>query len=205
MVKKESKFLTGALSNIRVKNLLVPTILVAIIAILGLLKNQFIVATVNGKPITRIELIKTLEKKEGKRTLDSLITEAVILQETNRKGIKVSDQDIDKELKNIEKSVTSQGQNLDQLLLAQNLTRDELKNQIKIQLILKKMVGKIEVTDKEVDEYIEQNKDSIPTDAKVEDVRNQVKNQLSQQKLNEKIQNFIQDLQKKAKIEYLLK
>ncbi len=206
MAKKTARIvLSQAFSNIKVKNLAIAGILIVVIAIFGLLKNQFIAATVNGKPITRAELIQELERKQGKAALDSMITEKLILEEAAKKKVEISDQDIDQELKNIEKSVTEQGQNLDQLLLAQNLTHDELKKQVRIQLLLKKMVGKVEVTEKEVNGYIEKNKDSIPQDAKMEDITKQVKEQLSQQKLNDKIQELIQKLQNGAKIEYLLK
>ena len=49
---------------------------------------------------------------------------------------------------------------------------DEFKEQIRVQKLVEKLIGKdIKVTDKEIDDYIEKNKDSIPQDAKPEEVR----------------------------------
>ena len=84
-------------------------------------------------------------------------------------------------------------------------TRKQLKNEVGIQIILKKLVGKVEVTDKEVEEYIEKNKESIPADAKTDEIKSQVKTQLEQNKVNQKIQALVEELRKNAKIEYLLK
>lgn len=196
--------LKNSISDIKLKNLLLPGIIILIVIALGLLKNQFVVATVNGRPITRLELIKDLEKKQGKATLDSLITEQLILQEAKARKVQVTQKDLDEELSKIEKSITEQGQKLDDLLSAQGMTRQDLTQQIKIQLILKSLVGKVEITQKEIDDYIEKNKETIPDDANMDDLKKQTKQQLENQKINDKIQAFIADLQKKAKIEYLL-
>lgn len=196
--------LKNSITDIKLKNLLLPGVIILIVIALGLLKNQFIVATVNGQPITRIELIKDLEKKQGKATLDSLITEQLILQEAKARKAEVTQKEQNEELSKIEKSITSQGQNLDDLLNAQGMTRQDLTEQIKIQLTLKRLVGKVEITQKEIDDYIEKNKETIPDDANMDDLKKQTKQQLENQKINDKIQAFIADLQKKAKIEYLL-
>lgn len=142
--------LKSSFSDFKLKNLFLPAIIILIVIALGLLKNQFVVATVNGQPITRLELIKDLEKKQGKAALDSLITEQLILQEAKVKKIQISQTDLDQEISKIEKSITSQGQNLDELLNAQGMTRQDLTEQIKIQLILKKVVGTVEIAEKEV-------------------------------------------------------
>ena len=47
-------------------------ILVGIALYLG--KSLFIAAIVGGRPITRLELVKELEKQSGKETLDNLVT-----------------------------------------------------------------------------------------------------------------------------------
>lgn len=206
MAKKTAKFtLARALPNIKVKNLLVPCILIATLIILGLFKNQFIVASVNGKQITRLELIKKLEKRDGKTMLDNLIIETLILQEAENRKVNVGNQEVDGEIKKIEKNFSDQGQNLDQLLALQNLSLEELKNQIRIQLILKKLVGDVKVTNQEIGDYIEKNKDLIPKETSPEKARGDAKKQLEDQKINEKVQALIKDLQQKAKIEYLLK
>ena len=193
------------LKSLRLKDFILPAIIILLIILLGLLKDQFVAASVNGKQINRIELIRELEKKEGKRALENLISEELILQEAEKRNISVTNEEVDREIGTIEKTIKNQGQNLDDLLTLQGLTRQRLKDEVRIQLILKRLVGKAEVTDKEVVEYIEKNNESIPADANMDEIKSQVKTQLEQDKVNQKIQSLVDELRKNAKIEYLLK
>lgn len=194
------------LKNSKLKNLLIPAAIIVISLLLFLVQRQFIVATVNGRPISRIDLIKELEKKDGKAVLETLVTEQLILQEAEKRKITILDTDVKGEIANIEKSVSEQGQNLDALLSQQGMTRSDLLKQVKIQLLLKKMAGgNITVTDKEINDYLEKNKDSIPQGTDPATLKPRIKTQLVQQKTSDKIQKLISDLQAKAKIQYLLK
>ncbi|OGH12793.1 MAG: hypothetical protein A2776_02790 [Candidatus Levybacteria bacterium RIFCSPHIGHO2_01_FULL_40_10] len=188
-----------------VSKLIFPAIIVATIILTLVFKGPFTVATVNGKSISRAQFARELEKRDGKTVLDALVTEQLILQEASKKKISVSDKEINDEIAKIEKSVSDQGQSLDSLLTQQNMSRNDLKGQIKLQLLLKKIVGNVPVSDTEVDKYIEENKDSLPEETNPEDLRSQIKLQLEQQKLNEKIQNLVAELQKNAKIDYTIK
>jgi foldase protein PrsA len=191
--------------NFELKDLFVPAAIIVISLLLFLVHGQLIVATVNGSQISRLTLISELEKKDGKTVLETLVTERLILQEADRRTVTVSDSEVKGEIANIEKSVSKQGQNLDTLLSQQGMTRNDLLKQVKIQLLLKKIVGGISVTDKEVNDYIDKNKDSLPSGTDPATLKPQIKKQLEQQKINDKIQKLISDLQSKAKIDYLLK
>lgn len=196
----------SSLKNISKFNVI---LILAIIIIIGLLysfRSVLVAATVNGTPISRISEIKEAEKQSGKQALNVLITKALVSQEAEKRKIVVSQDEIDSEVKKIQSNLEKQGQNLDQLLAAQGMTRNDLTDQIKLQKMVEKMVGQdVKVTDKEINDYIEQNKASIPENMKPDEVKVNVKKQLTQQKLNEKIQTFIESLQKKAKIDYLVK
>ncbi len=194
------------MKNFQLKDLLIPAAIIVVALLLFLLRGQLVVATVNGRQISRLNLIRELEKKDGKTVLESLITEQLILQEAEKRKITLSDAQVNKEISTIEKSVAKQGQNLDLLLTQQGMTRSDLLKQVKIQLLLKKMVGQnIIVTDKEINDYIDKNKASLPSGTDPATLKPQIKTQLEQQKANEKIQKLISDLQSKAKIQYLLK
>lgn len=182
---------------------------VAALIILGILlytlKGLFVVATINGQPITRVALDRELEDQYGKATLNSLVTKTLILQEAQKEHVTISDDEVNTEMNKIKDNVTKQGQNFNDLLKAQNLTEDKLKDQIKIEKLIQKMVGKNNtVTDQEVDDYITKNKDSFPADSKPEDLRPSVRQQLEQQQLSDKFQTWIADLQKKATINYIV-
>lgn len=182
--------------------------LLVVIALAGgvyFYKGLIIAAMVNGQPIFRLSLIRELEKQSGQKALDSLITKVLILQEAQRQKVIVTDAEVNQSLKTLEDNVTKQGSNLDQLLAAQGMTRDGLKEQIKLQKIVEKIVGKdVSVTDKEVSDYIEKNKSLLPKDAKPEEVKENVKQQLQQQKISEKANTWIESLRTSAKINYFV-
>jgi len=189
------------------KNLLVFVLIIGLTGgVLYRFKDQFIVAMVNGQPISRLVLIKELEKQYGKETLDVLITQALIWQEAEKQGVTVSSEELDQEIKRIEEEVAAQGQDLNQLLSTQGMTQDGLKEQIKIQKVAEKIVGKdIEVTDEEVDTYFTENEASPSGDTITEEIKQNIRQQLEQQKLNEGINLWIESLRNSAEITYLKK
>lgn len=180
-------------------------IVVLIFAVLYYCRNLFIVATVNGQPISRISLIQELEKESGKQTLNNLVTKMLIIQEARKQKININKNDVDAEIKEIEANLAKQGQTLDQVLLLQGMTKESLIEQITIQKMIEKMVGKdVQVTDKEIADYLEKNKSLIPEGKKPEDIKEEVKQQLIQQKTSDQFQTWLEDLQKKAKINYFI-
>ncbi|MCL4415371.1 MAG: SurA N-terminal domain-containing protein [Actinobacteria bacterium] len=187
-----------------------PQVIVLVIAILVIgfayqFKSLFVAALVNGQPISRITLINELEKQSGKQMLDSLISKALIAQEAKKQNVTVSQKEIDDEVKRIEDTLKKRGQNLDQLLAFQGTTKQGFIEQIKIQKTVQKLIGKdIKVTDKEINDYYEKNKESLPKNAKPEELKTTIKDQMEQQKLSEKFQLWMQDLRNKAKINYFV-
>lgn len=171
-----------------------------------LFKNQLIVARVNGQSISRLALIRELEKQAGKSVLESLITKTLILQEAKKEKATVSDDEIDQEMKRLEESLVSQGQDLNQALSLQGITQSELREQIRIQKMIEKIVGgEVEVTDQEVEDSFEVNKDSFPEGGDEEGIKTSLRQQLRQQKLSEKIQLWLKALRDDAQVDYLLK
>lgn len=188
------------------RNVIIALVVIFIAAVILLLRNQLIAATVNGESINRLTLINQLEQQAGKKVLEGLVTNTLILQEAKSKNVTVSNDEINSEIKNIDDNLKKQGQSLDQALTLQGLTIDVVKEQVRINLIVRKLLaGKISVSDKDVSDYIDKNKDSIPKDANLEDTKKQARQQLEQQKLQEKYQELIKSLQDKAKINYLIK
>lgn len=166
-----------------------------------LFKGVFVAATVNGEPISRIVVIKTLEKQSGSMILESLITKKLILQEAENRNIVVSQQDIDNEVKTISESLKEQGTTLEQAMQGQGMTREELDEELRVQIALKKMTeGNANITDKEVEEFVTANAESFPEGTTEEQMKTMAKTQLEQQKSAQSSQNLISELQKKAKI-----
>lgn len=186
------------------KNLIL--LIVVILAIAAfLLKGLFVAALVNGQPIMRLDVIKELEKQGGKQTLSSLINQTLILQEANKKNIQVSQAEIDKAEKQIEDSLKSQGQNLDAALAMQGMTKQDFLMQLRLRNLVEKLLAdKTKVSDKEIADYIEKNKDTFPANLKEPEIKKRVEEQLKQQKLAEASQSWLQELNKNAKINYFV-
>lgn len=187
------------------RNVLILLGVIIVAGVLYYLKGLFVVALVNGQPITRLQVIQELEKRGGQQTVSSLVTQALILQEAKKQGVNVTNTEIDEEVKKVEDSMEEQGQSLDDALVFQGLTRDDFEEQIRVQKLVEKMLAKdIQVSDKEVSDYIEQNKDNIPPDMEPEEVTSSARQQLKDQKLSSRVQEWLADLQSKANIQYFV-
>jgi len=188
---------------------------VGVIVLIGLLvyyRSLFVVAVVNGQLVSRLEYIGEVESvyiqearvTAGKQAMNQLITKTLINQEAKKKNITVSEKELDDQIASVRKNLDTSGQKLEDALALQGDTLEDYKERIRIQKKLEKLVGKIQVTDKEVTDYIATNKDSLPQELAEAELKQQVKTSLQQQKFNEKVQSLIQDLQKKAKVNYFV-
>lgn len=195
----------SSLTSIKKPYLYTAVAALAVVLIAYLARGLFVAAIVNGQPITRLAVVKELEQQYGETTINSLITKSLIQQEAKKQNVQISDAEVDTEIKKIEDNIKQQGQNFDELLAAQNLTKDKLKEQIKLEKTIQKIIGKdIQVTDKDVQDYITANAESLPADSDPETLKPAIKQQLEQQKMSEKFQTWLEDLKKKAKINYLV-
>lgn len=206
--KKSSKSLSKTediSSKLRQPKIFVPLIIIALILLAFSFKGLFIVALVNGQPISRISLIQELEKQGGKQTLASLVNQTLILQEAKKKNIEVSQKEVDDAAKQIEDSLKQQGQDLNTALAMQGMTREDFLMQLKLRSLVEKLLAdQITVTDKEVADYMEKNAATLPTDLKEPEIKKGIAEQLKQQKLATKSQTWLGELQKNAKINYFV-
>lgn len=193
---------TKALIVVRNKKALVIVGVIIIAAALYYFKGWMIAATVDGRPITRLRVIQLLEKKSGKQALDSIVTQTLIQNEAAAKGVTVSSDEIDQEIKKDEANITAQGGTFEAALQQSGMTMNDLRDQIKIQKELEKMIAdKIQVSDQDVEQYIKDNKVTLPKGGEA-NAKNQIHDQLKQQKLSQAASQLIQDLKSKAKINY---
>lgn len=191
--------------NLKNPRLWVGVVVVVLAVLAYVYKGLFIAAMVNGQPISRFSVISQLEEQNGKQALDNLVVESLVNQEAKKRNIVISQAEVNSEVAKIEDQLKGQGTTLDSALAARGLTRNDLNNQIKLQDELNKMVGaSVNVSDADIQKYIDQNQDSLPKDLSDSDLRNQVKQQLEQQALQTKTQAFVADLQKKASITYFV-
>ncbi len=184
-----------------------PVVFVLLILLVGLWFGRSILfaAMVGGTPITRIKLINELEKQGGQEALDTLITKELVLQEARKKGVKVTDLEINSEIQKIEEILSSQGTTLDLALSMQGQTKDDLIENIRLQKIVEGLLSdNISVTDQDVSDYYEQNKTLYGDDVNFEEVKDSLKDQLVQEKLSTEFQILIERLRSEGNIIYFL-
>ncbi len=191
LVQKRKKFFYGAG-------------VLGLLAVLYFYKSIFVAAVVNGYPITRIELMRELEKQAGREALDTVVSKRLVEQEAKKKMIKVTSSDVDLEIEKIKAQLASQGQELDTVLALQGIDPSELEDRIRFQLILTKLVGDVSVSGEEVDSYLEENREFLGEDADSREGRAAVEEQLAAQKQGQLIQELLERLQEEAKINYFL-
>lgn len=166
-------------------------------------KSFLFAAILNNMPITSIELNQRLAKQYGKQTLDQMIVEKLIIQDAANNKVVVTDTEINGEIDKIKQSLN--GNSLDDLLVQQGMTLDELKYQVKLRLIATKLVSKnITVTDDEVNKYITDNKANLSPGADPAAQKEEVKKYLLDQKTSQAIQEKVQELKTKSKVSIFL-
>lgn len=132
--------------------------------------NSEVLATVNGEEITRNELYDAMFTNGGKEILERLITNRLILQEAKKLKISVSEEDIDTEIgKVIKENFYGAEDYFYQALEQYGITEDALRDDLKIELLLRKIVrDQITVTEEDTREYFIENQYLFNTPEQVE-------------------------------------
>ncbi len=139
--------------------------LVVLVIGIGLLytfkKSWFVAATVNGMPITNLELQTKLNEQFRTQTLTQMINEKIIMSEASKNNAVPTPQEIDAKIADVEKSVGGKD-TLDSLLAQQGQTRTSLRDQIRVQLAITKLyASEATVSAEEVAKYIQDNGQSM--------------------------------------------
>lgn len=192
-----------ASKKIEPKKLIKPLIFLIILAVVYLIKDEIIVASVNGRPVTRWALIRNLEKQSAPAVLENMTLQMLVEQELKKAGVEVSDEEMNAEIAKIEEQLSAQGQNLDDLLEAQGLTRATVKEQLALSKGMEMLLSdRVDVTEEEVAAYFEENKEMIGAGVTFEDIKDDIENQLRQQKLSIEQQKWFAEIKKSANINY---
>ncbi len=186
-----------------IKNIII-IVLLLLAVLFWKFKGYFIVATVNGQPISRFELTGDLIKRFGAQSLDNIINERLILGATRQKGIFVTDDDISVKTKDIEKKL--QGTTtLKDALLAQGLSESDFKKQLEIQIAIEKMFDKEStVSPSEIKDYTSQNQAAYKSATDPAAVNEEVESILHQQKVRDLFDKWFGDVRKNASIKKYL-
>jgi parvulin-like peptidyl-prolyl isomerase len=127
----------------------------------GSTSSGAVVADVNGKPITNAELTEALKEQDlsnGGRMLSSLIIRQLVRQEAQRRGIKVTKEEIQARLDAMQDDVMATlGKTVQQWIADSGQTQAEVEDNISYQLLEAKLV----LTDADKKKFFEENKDLL--------------------------------------------
>ena len=151
---------------------------------------------------------KEAAEQAKNQTIDSLVGQTLLLQEADKKGYKVSEADINKQLDEIKKQFKTEKE-LEAALKKSGMDMKTLETQIsdgiKLKQYIEKEVPAGEITDEEIqktyDQYAEQGKSTGQEVPKLEEVKPQIEQSLQQQKQQEKLAQQVEELKKNAKID----
>jgi foldase protein PrsA len=178
-------------------------VLLALGAFLGS-RGYIVAALVNGKPLFRWDLERSLVTRFGAQTLESMISERLIADTAAKQGINIAKEEVEGKMNELMKSLGPDVK-IEDLLKYQGMTKSDFESQIKLQLTVEKLLGKdVAVTDGEIDEFITKNRETMTATDEAA-LRAEAKTALESQKISEKIQPWFAELKAKAKIVRLVK
>lgn len=200
-ISEGSKFSVSTLTSYRPSKKI--WIIIAAIAILLLFTTQkgvFLAATVNGAPITNLELLSRLNQQYRTQMINQLVNEKLILGEAQKKGIAVSGKEVEEKIAQVEGNVGGP-EALNNLLSQQGQSRASLRDQIRVQLVIEKLyANEATVSAEEVDTFITDNKSSLQATNSAEQTK-EATEILKQQKLGKAFNEKFQELKSAAKIQ----
>jgi len=156
------------------KNLIWLVIIASIISVAAIYislttgDENAVVATVGNEKITKTELYDTLVKYYGKQALESMITNKIIEIEAKKANITITEDEIQEEMNDI---ITAYGgqEAFNQQIKQSGITQEDIKADIINYLnTLKLLEPRVTVTEEEIREYFEENKDYYAIQEKVE-------------------------------------
>lgn len=120
-----------------------------------------VVAKVNDVEITKDELYEFLVAQYGSEALNSLISEKIVDLEVEKQNIKVTDEDIQAKIDNLKASYGGEAA-FNSALDYYGYTMDALTEDIKMNIKIEKLITpNITISDEEMQNYFEQNKDLL--------------------------------------------
>lgn len=153
------------------------TVIIAVVLVLIVLagaiyfnnrtKENDVVASIDNEIITKDDLYEAMVAENGKPVLDMLIANKIIDLELKKENITISNEDIDKEMDLIAEHYGGLD-NFEQMLIIYGQSIDSVKQNIEKNLQVKKLLEpQIIITDEEIKDYFEENKESFNTEEQI--------------------------------------
>ncbi|RAS83300.1 foldase protein PrsA [Priestia endophytica] len=152
----------------KVMYIILSVALVALIVCGGwVYSKEQVVASVDGSDITKDDVYNLLADQNGAAAVDTLITEKIIDKEAEKEDIKITDKQVNQELDDLKEQYGGED-TFNQTLEASGVSLSSLKEDIKKNKEIEELLRpSIKITEKEMKEYFNENKDSFAQAAQV--------------------------------------
>ncbi|WP_077324303.1 SurA N-terminal domain-containing protein [Virgibacillus siamensis] len=144
-------------------------------------------------------------KKIKQQTMDILVQQELLKQDAKEKGIKVSDDQVQKKF---DKTKSQNKEQFSKVLDRYHLTEEVYKNQLAFELTLQKYIDQeitgTKVTDKEVKAQYDKLKKQRKQIPKFNKIKDQLKQQMQTQKEQQKLQAKVKNLKDEAQIKEMI-
>lgn len=119
--------------------------------------DKEIVAKVGDVEITKDEFYDLLVEQYGEASLDGMISDKIIELEIKKSDIKITEDEVNEEFAKME-NYYGGAEVLEQTMAQYNMTKEEMQENIKLNLSMKKLVSKdMVITEEEIAEFYEEN------------------------------------------------
>jgi foldase protein PrsA len=147
------------------------------------------VAVVGNEKITKDQLYEALVEANGEQVLNSLIIKKIIKLEAKKQNIKVTKDEIQDELdKTIENFGSKEA--FKNTLEYYGITEDSLKEDIELNLYVSKLLkSEVKITEEEMKDYFEENKDDFKQEEQVKARHILVENEETAKEIKQKLDN----------------
>lgn len=146
---------------------------------------------------------EAMEKRIRDRVVQKTVDDLVVKTKARERGIAVTEEEVEEEFKRVSQQFPSDTA-FERLLEKRNTSRDELRSNIRLQLVKSKMLSENfeepEVTEKEVRKFYENNKKRMKGSS-FEEVRDTLKQRLRSKKRNRQMQRLISELREESEIQ----
>jgi foldase protein PrsA len=124
-------------------------------------------ASVNGVNISKDDLYNALVASGGQQTMDTLINNELVRQAVEKKGLKITDADVQKEMDSVRSSFGSD-EEFQQTLAQYGMTVEGLKQEMTTQASMRKLLEpQVKVTDADIKKYYDDNLADLKTPEQV--------------------------------------
>jgi hypothetical protein len=179
--------------------IIVGVLVLVFIGLLAANKGWVVAAVVNGKPIYTWQLNAALRNRFGQQTLEGMIGEVLIEDQAKAAGVQVTQKDIDAKQQEVLGSLGADVK-LDDLLKFQGLTKEDFINQLKLQLLVERLLTKdLVISDVDVNNYIATNRATL-TATDPAKLNIEAKQAIKTSTVNERLQTWFTEIRQKAKV-----